>query len=166
MKLIKKTLIGFAVFSSFAAMAGGPLNSTALRGEYELVETSGTYAQSDYCSQVIKVSVNEKRVYLTGIRDGLSRALFSGEKEGCSNRQGDIGPLRTSCVRFNKRSVSNSRTSLLTIVGFIREVEKISLKGHSGNKLVYSNSVTQIPFGIVGVGDDDEFECVYERMEK
>lgn len=161
---MKKVLTVFIFSISLLSFADGPKDSKALEGQYELIEASSEYAKSYHCSKEIEVSVSEDAVVLTGVSDNNSYASFWAENEGCNNTEGDIGPLRTKCTRFNKKSVSYSDTSYLTIVGFVREFERIDLKGKNDNKLIYSNNVTQVPFGILGIWNDDEFKCEYKRL--
>lgn len=161
---MKKLLIGSVCLMSLHSFAGTSLDSIALEGNYTLEKASSEYAERYHCSQEIEILVDERGVKLSGTSDYNSHASFWTHNEGCDNSKGDIGPLRRRCTRFNKNSAFSSDTSYLTIVGFKREVEKIKLAGKEKNKLIYSNNMTQVPFGILGIWDDDTFKCEYKRL--
>ena len=162
---MKNLLLSLTLLTSIQSVAGSSLNSTALNGKYELIKASSEYAQTYHCSQEIEVIVSEDLVDLDGVSDNRSHASFLANNEGCENSEGDIGPLRRKCTTFNKKSVSYSDTSFLTIAGYVREVKKLRLKGKNSNKLIYSNNITQVPFGIFMIWDDDEFKCEYKRLD-
>ena len=78
---------------------------------------------------------------------------------------GDIGPSSITCTRFNRKSVSFSKTDPLTIVGFIRESRNLKLYGNDEKKLIYSKNIPRIPFGNLGIWNKDEFKCHYEKLD-
>jgi hypothetical protein len=161
---MKFCLLGLTLFFSLSSYAKGPINSQALSGEYRLTKASSEFAEQYHCPEEIQISVDSNSVILESLRGIYAHDSFWAKDEGCENRAGDIGPLRTSCTRFNKKSVSDSVTEPLTIVGYIREFKRIKLLGNDQSRLKYSNNVTQIPFGILGIGNDDEFSCEYKRL--
>ncbi len=160
MKSIIATITLITTLSSFASSS---LKSRNLEGQYELVKASSDFAKAYHCSQEIEVRVNESLVVLDGLSDNKSHSAFYAEDEGCEKSKGDIGPIRKKCTRFKKKSVSYSDTSYITIAGFIREYTTIKLDGKKGDKLIYSNNITQVPLGILGINKDDEFKCEYKR---
>lgn len=159
---MKKFMFGMVTLVSMTALANSPLDSMALKGKYQLVKASSEHAEAYHCSKEIEVMVNEEGVFLRGTSDNISHASFSSSNAGCDSNSGDIGPLRVTCTNFNRKSVSDSLTEPVTIVGYVRENKKISL--NRKDRLVFSNNVTQIPFGITGLWNDDEFKCEYKRV--
>lgn len=158
---MKKALFGLALLSTVTSYANTSLDSSALAGQYKLTKASSEFAAKYHCSEEIEVKVNERSVTLEGISDNNSHASFWSEDAGCEKGAGDIGPLRKKCTTFKENSVSYSDTSYLTIVGYVREVESIKVKG---DKLTFSNNIIQVPFGILGIFKDDEFKCDYKRV--
>lgn len=156
---MKKIFVFILTSASAMAYAGSPTDSAALAGRYNLTKASSEYAAQFHCSGEIEVTVTEKAVTLNGTRSYTS---FRAQDTSCQHQSGDIGPLRTTCTTFSQNSVSESLTEPVTIVGYIRETETIHLLGE--NILIHRNNVTQIPFGIFGAWDDDEFKCEYRRV--
>ncbi len=159
---MKASILLITLLLASASFADSSLKSLKLNGEYRLLKASSEYAETYHCSEEILVKVNESLVVLDGLSDNKSYSAFYADEEGCEKSQGDIGPLRKRCTRFNKNSVSYSDTSYLTIVGFIREVTKLKL--NRKGKLIFSKNITQVPLGILGVNKDKEFSCEYERI--
>lgn len=162
---MKFLLLSLAIFSSTSLFAKGPMYSEALSGNYKLQKASSEYARQYDCPEEIQITINDKAVILERIKGIYAYQAFWAENEGCTNKEGDIGPLRTSCTRFNSKSVSFSLTEPLTIVGYVREFRNVELHGKDDKKLIYSKNVTEIPFGILGIWNKDEFKCHYEKLD-
>lgn len=159
---MKKLLFGLTLLVSISSVDASPMKSIALEGNYQLIKASSDDAKQYHCSKEIEITVDETAVILKGLNDNTSYAAFWSDNTGCESQSGDIGPLRVTCTKFNKKSVSNSLTEPVTIVGYVREYKKISL--NKKGKLIFKNNVTAIPFGILGIGKDDEFKCEYQRV--
>lgn len=153
-----KLLTGLFVILSFSSFASDALISQKLAGEYEIIKRKGKGAQ-EYCENTLKISVTESGVFTSAFD-----AHFYFKANGCKTGEGDIGPLRTRCTRFSNNEVSYSDTQPLTIVGFVRESTSVSLDFGSQDKLTYKHSTTEVPFGILGLWNDRDFSCKYQRI--
>lgn len=155
---MKKILACFLLTTAFSSYGSDALISQKLAGTYELIKTNGKGAQL-YCVETLEINVTEAGVFTNAFS-----ANFYSKDSGCQNSVGDIGPLRTKCNQFSKRKVSLSSTEPLTIVGFVREYKSISLDALNENTLTYVHNTTEIPFGILGIGSEQDFSCKYQRV--
>jgi hypothetical protein len=137
--------------------------SSKFPGEYQLIQKSGDGADK-YCPEVLKVSISAASVVVSGSAWFPAWEVFSFAEAGCRKKSGDIGTSRSVCMNFHEKEVSSTDTSLLTIVGFIREYAGIRLGTFDSDILTYEHSSTQIPFGIFGIWDADKFRCSYKRI--
>lgn len=156
---MNKLLIGLCVVIPFLSFAFDASISKKLVGKYELIKQSGKGAQYS-CDKTLEITVNESGVFTSAFN-----ADFYSINSGCKNSEGDIGPLRTRCTHFSENKVSYSDTQPLTIVGFAREFRSISLDYGTDNQLTYKHNTTEVPFGILGLSDEQDFSCKYQRIE-
>lgn len=160
---MKLSFILLASFFSLSLMATDAMVSQNLAGKYELIEASTDYARQYHCAEQIQITVTSERVVLHGIESGVYAGFWS-KNEGCTYKEGDIGPIQTRCTTFTESSVSSSDSQPISMIGFVRESEEINLSFWNSDILFYSKNITQVPFGILGIWDKDEFKCKYRRL--
>lgn len=153
MRYLAFILVSLTSLSTLAS----PLTSKALEGEYSLTKDA-----VGRCHQNLSITVQKEGISVES--NGSYVDFFSADKEGCKSAEGDIGPIRNRCTDFSKNSVSYSDSQPISIVGYIKEKDSFKLS-NKGQKLVYTRTSTVIPFGILGIFDDGEFNCIYERIK-
>lgn len=162
---MKVLLLCLTVLLSTSLFAEGAMDSEALSGSYKLQKASSEYAKLYYCPEEIEITVDNVAVVLERTKGIYGYESFWTKNTGCNTKVSDIGISTTNCTRFNRKSVSFSKTDPLTIVGFIREFRNLKLYGNDEKKLIYSKNITEIPFGILGIWNKDEFKCHYEKLD-
>lgn len=155
------SILALATFCSSFALANEATDALGISpkfpGTYSLVMAKGGGAKY-HCNETVELIVTENRVE-------FGTETFYASDAGCKNTEGDIGPVRVSCTKFSKRKISDSMTEPLTIVGYVSEQTSLRLSMFDDTKLIFSHDVDQVPFGILGIWNDDKFKCTYKRME-
>lgn len=126
-----------------------------------MIEANGKYALTDDCSKVVKVSVQENGVFLSGITNPMAHDSFWANQKGCDYGLGDMSLLRARCTSFSKDYIYSSSTEPISLVGFVREINELELKDNN-DILIHSFNSTAIPVGIIL--PDEDYECIYKRI--
>lgn len=155
------SILALVTFCSSFALANEATDALGISpkfpGTYTLEKAKGGGAQY-HCDQTVELIVTEHSVQ-------FGRVSFHIADAGCKKTEGDIGPVRVSCTKFSERKISDSLTEPLTIVGYVSEQTSLRLSLFDDTKLVFSHDVDQVPFGILGIWNEDKFKCTYKRME-
>jgi hypothetical protein len=128
-----------------ASASEGPLVSKNLEGKYELLVSDRD--DQFRCSEYLEVSVTEGGVTLSnGL--GLIMSFTKSKKK--------------NLTQFSSDKVSFTETQSLSILGYKRYSESLSLN-QEGDTAVLSRNTTVIPFGFIDGMNDGDFKCRYKR---
>ncbi len=156
-----KLIFALFAFVSFQALAA-PSAAQLLEGKYELVHAS-KYGRTLHCPDELMISVDENALRVHPLRGVGLGSTFWAKDEACLRERTDDDGSYSTCTNFARFSATQTFRAPFTRMGYISEVTRVAL---SWNKktLMYSNDLTQFPFGITGAWDDKDFTCVYKRL--
>ena len=149
------------------SFANTPMDSINLAGEYELeevlIEVDQFSSSIIDCHPNMTIRVTDDELVVLGPSDGRYRTLesrFTKKGAGCHLSQGDISEHSKQCTTFKKNSVT-AKDSEATILGYMRNVEKIKLI-NKGTQLIHSFYEYFIPLGIFFENSDRA--CLYNKL--